>query len=115
MDIENLTSEKAQDIKAIELNIKATFNYDEFNTYHIKSIMLNELKVFNHLNEMVLPNYVKRLYKSFIYPMYFYLEFTNNYLTVEKIANDYGLGLDTTQALILKGRGTINKLIILGY
>lgn len=110
-----LTTEEAQDIRTLETNVKFNLNFDDTNCFHIGKIMLNEKRITNHLNNYVCPNYIKALYNSFIYPMYFYLEYTNNYLTVERIAEHYKIEEDIANVFIETGKNVINELIAKGY
>ena len=111
----NISKEQAQDIRSLETNVKFNLNYDENNCYHIGKIMLNESRIKNHLNNYVMPNRTKFLYNTFIYPMYFYLEYTNNYLTVAAIAEHYEIEKDIASVFIETGKNVINSLIDQGY
>ena len=111
----NLTVEQSQDIRSIETSVKFNLNYDENNCFHIGKIMLNEKRIANHLNNYIAPNYIKSLYNAFIYPMYFYLEYRNNYLTVAKIAEHYEIEEDIANVFIETGKNVINSLIANGY
>jgi hypothetical protein len=109
-----ITIEQAEDIRKIESKLKESLNFDQYNSFHI-SKLLNEKVCNQHLDDCVAPNYCKHLYVSFIYPIYFYLEYTNCYLTVDKIAEHYGYESNDAQNMINEGDKIINQLVKLGY
>tara|TARA_R110000744_G_scaffold380568_1_gene503213 strand:- start:1706 stop:2068 length:363 start_codon:yes stop_codon:yes gene_type:complete len=109
----SLSKEQAQDIRSLDVSIKFNLNFDKNNCYHIGKIMLNENRVNNHLYNYVMPKHARHLYDAFIYPMYFYLEYTNNFLTVDRIAEHYEIEADIASVFIETGKNVINSLI--GY
>lgn len=50
------------------------------------------------------PRYYLPIYVDYVYPIAMYLEWVNNYLTVRRFAEDYGMEPDRARALLELGR-----------
>jgi len=94
-------------IRAVESSLKNSLNYDEFNCYHYAK-MLDKTNCENLLSECVLSKYCISIYNKFIYPMYIYIEFTNNFLSYNCFAEHMNLTVDTAKQLINNGRAILN-------
>lgn len=109
-----ITIEQAEDIRKIESSLKESLNYDQYNVFDIGK-MLNQNVCNKYLTDCVTSNYCKHLYISFIYPVYFYLEYVNCYLTIDKIAEHYEYDHSDAQTMINDGKNIIDQLIKAGY
>ena len=107
----SLSKEQAQDIRAIEIKVKDALSFDDNNTFDIGRKMLREKLTNAALIDCVASKYCIKMYNTFIYPMYFYLEYTNNYLTVTKIAEHYEIEENIANVFIETGKNVINSLI----
>lgn len=72
--------------------------------------LLNVDRCSDILSDCVLSKYCISIYKKYIMPMYFYIEYANNYLTVEKIASDYSLPACNMEQLINTGKTILNTI-----
>lgn len=107
----NITKEKAQDIRSVESALIAGFNLDINDQSFPFSKLFNDKLCTDQLSECAAPNYCKSIYLAFIAPIYFYLEYRNNYLTVGKIAEHNEMSESDAQLLINNGRNLLNELL----
>ncbi len=105
-----LTKEQAIDIRSVERSLKEALDYDEYNSGHYVKF-LNQKSCNNFCSWMVCPCHAQSLYVSFVYSMYFYIEYTNNYLNISTIAEHYNLEVEIAQTIVDEGRATIDALV----
>lgn len=104
-----LTPEKIEHIRELESTLKQCLDFDETNSFDIAK-MLNKEDVINILKDRLFKVYAWRLYDTYLYPIYAYLEYTNNYLTMQKFALDYGFEGSFASSLITEGKNRLDQL-----
>jgi len=52
---------------------------------------INFTACINSIHEMTLPKYLTGVYVDYVYPIAVYLDWVNNFLTVERFAEYYGV------------------------
>lgn len=105
-----ITKELAQDIRSVESKLIEEFNLDVRDQSFKFNLLFNDDKCTSILKDCVVPLYCQRIYKDFIKPIYFYLEWVNNYISVECIADHHDLTKKQALALIDNGRYILNTL-----
>jgi len=96
-------------IRAIEASLIESQSIDLNNCYHTAKF-LNVEQCKDSLKHCVLSKYCISVYLKYILPMYFYIEYINNYLTIEKIASDQGIPACNAEQLIAKGKEILNTI-----
>jgi hypothetical protein len=104
-----LSDYQIKKIRDVENFLVKALNVDLNNTYHTAR-MLHIEKVID-----VLKDHEKRalnwsLYIEFIRPVYFYIEFTNNYLNIKTMADQRDIDKDILTATVEQGKLVINAL-----
>lgn len=105
-----ITKELSQDIRSVESKLIEEFNLDIRDQSFKFNWLFNDDKCNNVLKDCVAPLYCQRIYKDFIKPIYFYLEWRNNYISVECIADHHDLTREQALALVDNGRYILNTL-----
>lgn len=107
----NITKQQITHIRTVEASLLGSQKVDRSNSYHnIK--MLNKVACLSALNDCVLSKYCKSIYTRFIYPIYMYLEYTNNFLTYESFAEHMKISVDKAKRIVNTGASileTINR------
>ena len=102
----NFTSSYVKTIKQVEALLVEKLNIDLGNCFHITMFLhKNNCKKVIGENPTLL-----RAYES-LYLQYFYLEWTNNYLSPESMAIDYDMTEDQVCDLINSGKSVHNKIL----
>lgn len=104
-----------QHIRAIEAKLKEELSYDECNSFDIAK-MFHKQMCYDVLKDCVLSKYCISIYEKYIFPVYVYLDYVNNYLTIDKFLIDYNnnqlIELDKKQVkqLIDNGKTILNTI-----
>lgn len=104
----NMTLEQAESFHSVEDALVSSLNIDIDNSYSV-SKFLNKTMCHSALIECVCPKYCISIYDQFIYPVYCYLEYTNNFLTVSRFAEWYGVDEDEAHTLIECGKQVLDS------
>ena len=99
----NMTLEQAESFHSVEAVLVSSLNIDIANSEHL-SKFLNKNMCHFALIECVCPKYCISIYDQFIYPVYCYLEYINNFLTVSRFAEWYGVDEEEVHTLIECGK-----------
>ena len=92
----------------VESKLYESLNADRNNTMHT-ALFLDKRNCKAHLSDCVAASYIQSIYEDFIYPVYAYLEWVNNYLTLEKFCRDHGFKEKQALKLIDLGKNILNE------
>ena len=104
-----ITKEIKKSFRSIEALLMEELNYDQHNSEHIVRL-LNKAKCEEILFNCVLNKYCTIIYNDIIYPVYMYLEYVNNFLTVDRFASYIGISSEAAQDYIGIGASYLDKL-----
>lgn len=104
-----LSEHQIKTIRFVESTLITALDVDLYNTYHT-SKLLNKKSVIQALKDDKKRSFHWSLYLEFILPMYTYLEYTNNYLTVSKMAEHKDIDEDQLYVVIKKGITVLDAL-----
>lgn len=96
-------------IRAIESALINELKINKYNSDH-NIRMLNINKCSDILSTCVLSKYCISVYKKYIYPVYFYLEYRNNFLTYEKFSAYTQKDVDVCKKLVESGKQILNTI-----
>ena len=102
----NFTSSYVKTIKQVEALLVEKLNIDLGNCFHL-TMLLDKKNCKKAIGENAT---LLRAYES-LYLQYFYLEWTDNYLSPESMAEDYNMTEDQVCDLINNGRSVHNKIL----
>jgi hypothetical protein len=104
-----ITKEIKKSFRSIEALLHAELDFDQDNSEHIARL-LNKAKCEEILSNCVLNKYCTIIYNDIIYPVYMYLEYINNFLTVDRFAGCMGVSSEDAQDYIVQGASYLNEL-----
>jgi hypothetical protein len=104
-----ITKEIKKSFISIEALLMAELDYDQHNSEHIVRL-LNKAKCEDILSTCVLNQYCTTIYIDLVYPIYMYLEYINNFLTVDCFAAYMDIELEAAQDYIGIGASYLDKL-----
>jgi len=104
-----LSDHQIKTIRFVESTLISVLQVDINNTFHTARLLNVEL-VINALKDDSKRAFHWSLYLEFIRPVYTYLEYTNNYLSIEKMAEHNDIDEDLLYATIQEGRSVLNAL-----
>jgi len=104
-----ITKEIKKSFRSIEALLMAELDYDQHNSEHVVRL-LNKAKCEDILSTCVLNQYCTTIYNDLIYPIYMYLEYVNNFLTVDRFASYRGISSEDAQDYIVQGASYLNEL-----
>lgn len=117
VETQYLSAQQKQHFRDVESLLIGELHIDKDDSFHIAR-MLNCFKCLQILETCVLPVYCKKIYTDLVYPVYLYLEYSNNYLSLKTMINDRDcFGYDSVdealpeiEQLVSKGRAILNGL-----
>jgi hypothetical protein len=104
-----ITKEIKKSFTSIEALLHAELDYDQHNSEHIVKL-LNKAECEKILSTCVLNKYCTMIYNDIIYPVYMYIEYTNNFLTIDCFATYMNIELEAAQDSIGIGASYLDKL-----
>lgn len=96
-------------IRTIESFLIIELKIDVYNSGH-SSRILDVNRCTNLLNTQVLSTYGISVYKKYMYPVYFYLEFTNNFVTYEWFSAHMRKSVDVCKKLVESGKQILSSI-----
>jgi O-glycosyl hydrolase len=102
-----LNQNTCEHFHSVESALYASLNADRNNTIHT-ALFLDKRNCMVHLSECVASSYVQAVYNDFIYPVYVYLEWANNYLSIGKFCEDHKFTEKQALKLIALGKKILN-------
>lgn len=103
------TKDIIKHIRTIEASLIESQNVDIHNCYHTVK-MLNVISCKNSLKDCVLSVYCQSIYDRFIYPIYFYLEYANNWLTLDNFSIYIDKSIEECRSIIEEGKNILNSI-----
>ena len=104
-----LNNNQIKSIRAVESMLIKSLEIDLSNTFHL-SRMLNSGQVIAALKDSSKRAFNWSLYVEFIRPIYLYLEYVNNYLSLSKMSQHRDTNEDLLYETIQKGKAVVNAL-----
>lgn len=92
----------------VESKLFESLNIDKNSAYQY-GMLLDKKNCLKHLDGCVAASYVQKIYLDLVYPVYVYLDWINNYLTIEKFCSDTCLYNSLALELINKGKKIIDE------
>lgn len=99
----NMTLEQSESFHSVEAVLVSSLNIDIDNSVSV-SKFLNKTMCHATLIECVCPKYCISIYDQFIYPVYCYIEYINNFLTFDRFALWFGVADYQAKDLIECGK-----------
>ena len=103
MNIDKMTAKYIRNVECILIESRSV---DVDNCYHIAKMMRTH-KCINDLDLL----FNQGIYKKYVYPLYCYIEYINNFLTVERFASVSEINYEYAQELVNIGREVHKQLI----
>ena len=96
-------------MRLIESSLFESLDVDQYNSEHsIRLLNKNKCKLL--LKDCTLSKYCISIYLRYLYPVYFYIEFTNNFLNVSVFSEYMDLSIDQCNELIENGKQILNVI-----
>lgn len=102
-----LNQNTCEHFHSVESALYASLNADRNNTMHT-ALFLDRRNCLAHLSECSVPSYVQAIYTDFVYPVYAFLEYANNYLSIGKFSEDHGFTEEQALIITAKGKKILN-------